>query len=114
MGEIKQMLREVILELRKLTGRPAEEVSVTRKEAARRMGMSLSKLNGRIRAGEIATCRDVHLIPVAEIRRYSQRSDEVTQEQEAPTALSIAHRKSSTYNAKAEAEKIRALAKKKR
>lgn len=93
MSEIKQLLVDVLAELRKLTGRTAPESAVTRREAARRMGISLSKLNALIRTAEVQVCRDRHLVPVSEVERYTRAADEVTMEQEAPTALSIGHRR---------------------
>lgn len=44
--------------------------SVKRAVAAEIIGIGVTKLDGLIRARKLATCEDVTLIPLAEIRRY--------------------------------------------
>jgi hypothetical protein len=78
------------------------------------LGISVSKLNGLIRDGVVKTCKDSRLIPTSEIDAYGA-PDAPTQEVEAPTALSLAHRRSTPETeAKAEVEKMRARLKRKR
>lgn len=54
-------------ELRTLAPQP---VAVKRADAARLMGISVTKLDALIRTKKIRTAEDSHLVPMAEIRRY--------------------------------------------
>jgi hypothetical protein len=44
--------------------------AVKRRAAAKMMGVGLTKLESLIRAGEVRTAVDRHLIPLSEVRRY--------------------------------------------
>ncbi len=65
----------ILAEIRKLNAKvdaigTAAPVAVKRREAARLMGVSLPKLEKLIAKGAVKTTEDVHLVPMAEVRRY--------------------------------------------
>lgn len=45
--------------------------ALKRAEAAKAMGVSISKLDALVRVGKVRTADDVHLIPMSEVRRYT-------------------------------------------
>lgn len=90
-------------ELRHSLARPA---AFTRKDAAKLLGFSRTKLIGLIRNGEIAVCQgDPKMIPRSAIESFTHPAFVTNQ-----TRRSRGRRKGlRTYNAHAEAEKIRLL-----
>jgi len=53
-----------------LARQATSEGAMRRRDAAKAMGLSLTKLEGLIRSGKVKTAVDVHLIPLSEVRRY--------------------------------------------
>lgn len=49
---------------------PPRDGAAKRQQAARMMGVSVSKLDALVRENKVRTADDAHLIPMAEIRRY--------------------------------------------
>lgn len=65
--EALELLRRISIKLDTLT---APREALRRREAARAMGVSLSKLEKLIKRGKVRTSDDAHLVPMSEVRRY--------------------------------------------
>jgi hypothetical protein len=101
MSNIEKLLAAVLAELKKFTGRmPGADApgALKRSLAAKKMGISISKLNWRIRVGLTQTCADPHMIPMSEILRFTASQDAETGLEpaaDARTIMSIPHRRRS-------------------
>jgi hypothetical protein len=61
---VREELRAALSETR------TERHALKRADAAKAMGISVSKLDSLVRTGKVRTAEDSHLIPVAEVKRY--------------------------------------------
>jgi hypothetical protein len=92
MSNIEKLLAAVLAELKKFTGRmPGADApgALKRSLAAKKMGISISKLNWRIRVGLTQTCADPHMIPMSEILRFTASQDAETGLEPAADARTI-------------------------
>lgn len=102
-----QRLLEEIRALRDLQGLPT---ILTKKRAARELGVSLSKLKALIRTGEIAICGvgRTSMVPASEVRRIAASA----RREAAPPARPARARKAKHAGAAEEASAVRAALKK--
>ncbi len=107
-----QCLLEEIRTLRDLQGLPT---ILTKKRAARELGVSLSKLKGLMRRGELAVCEvgRTTMIPASEVTRIADAKRFLTEPTGARSS-STRTRRGAPRGEPTEAQKIRAALKKPR
>jgi len=71
---LERILEELLVELRAVKNSAALPTVLTKRRAALELSVSLSKLKGLIRAGEIMVCEvgSTTMVPASEIRRLAQ------------------------------------------
>jgi hypothetical protein len=110
-NELRQLVEDLLKEVRELRGGTGLPSVLTKQRAARELSISLSKLKGLIRAGDIAVC-DVGkttMVPASEVLRLAKAMRRVAPQRARP----VKRTRQQGLNPAEEAAKVRGALKKK-
>jgi hypothetical protein len=115
-SRLELLLEELLVELREIRQTRRLPAVLSKKRAAQELSISLSKLKGLIRSGDIMVCEvgDTTMVPSSEIRRITEAAQAPASPSRSPRPSRTARKVTKPASPAEEARKVRVALKRQR